>query len=100
MRAPLVLVAMNIVYSVAARPPAGALSDHARPQSLLFSGLVALFAADSALALGVGRIHRHRPVGGAHAAHAGTARQARRRSRPDELRGSGFGIGRAPAQGV
>jgi MFS family permease len=47
--APLVLVAMNIVYAVGAYP-AGALSDSVRARTLLLWGLVLLIAADCVIA--------------------------------------------------
>ena len=49
--APLVLVAMNIVYAAAAYP-AGALSDRRNRMSVLAAGLVLLILADAALAAG------------------------------------------------
>jgi len=51
--APLVLVAMNAVYALAAYP-AGVLSDRADRMSLLAVGLLALIAADVALAFSTG----------------------------------------------
>lgn len=50
---PLVLVAMNLVYAAGAYP-AGALSDHVRPRTLLLWGIGALVAADLVLASGFG----------------------------------------------
>lgn len=47
--APLVLVAMNVVYAAGAYP-AGALSDKIAPGRLLLAGVVVLIAADIALA--------------------------------------------------
>ena len=52
--APLVLVAMNVVYSLGAYP-AGAWSDHASPKTLFHWGLAALISAD--LTLEIGRAH-------------------------------------------
>ncbi|MFM5904669.1 MAG: MFS transporter [Micrococcales bacterium] len=49
--APLVLVAMNVVYAIGAYP-AGILSDRVAPKSLLHWGLFALILADAFLALG------------------------------------------------
>ena len=49
--APLVLVAMNIVYALGAYP-AGALSDRIGPRGLLLSALAALVLADVLLARG------------------------------------------------
>jgi MFS family permease len=50
---PLVLVAMNVVYSASAYPM-GALSDRVDRQILLFAGFGALIAADVALAVAPG----------------------------------------------
>lgn len=50
MLAPLVLVVMNVVYSLGSYP-AGALADTHRPRDLLLLGLAALIAGDIALAL-------------------------------------------------
>jgi MFS family permease len=49
--APLVLIAMNVVYSVAAYP-FGKLADHCDHGRLLFLGLLVLMGADAALATG------------------------------------------------
>jgi MFS family permease len=51
--APAVFVLMNLVYALAAYP-VGARADRAGPRSLLAGGLVALLAADAALALAPG----------------------------------------------
>ena len=51
--APLVLVAMNVVYALGAYP-AGVLADRMGPRRLLLAGLAALIVADVLLALGHG----------------------------------------------
>ena len=48
--APLVLVGMNVVYSVTAYP-LGKLADRVAPHKLLYAGIVILVAADAVLAL-------------------------------------------------
>ena len=51
--APLVLVAMNLVFAAGAYP-AGALSDRLAPSRLLLAGIATLIAADLLLAFGTG----------------------------------------------
>ncbi len=51
--APLVLVAMNVVYAAVAYP-AGKLGDRIAPRRLLYAGIVCLVAADIVLALASG----------------------------------------------
>lgn len=92
--APLVLVAMNVVYSLGAFP-AGILSDRIAPRGLLLAGLLCLIAADFALAFGTSIAHIF--VGiclwGAHMAltQGLLAKMVADRS-PDRLRGTAFGV--------
>lgn len=92
--APLVMVAMNVVYSLTAGP-AGGLSDRIDRRLLLLAGLVALTLADAALALlpnlagvfaGVALwgLHMGLTQGVLSALVADTA--------PERLRGSAFGL--------
>ncbi len=53
--APLVLVAMSVVYSATAYP-AGRLADRIPPRILLFAGIAALVAADVVLAMATGLV--------------------------------------------
>ena len=53
--APLVLVAMNVVYSATAYP-VGRLADRISPRILLFAGIAALGAADVVLAMATGLV--------------------------------------------
>lgn len=92
--APLVLVAMNVVYSLGAYP-AGAWSDEASPKRLLLWGLVALIFADLALALAPGVIGAFVGIAlwGAHLALTqGLLAKLVAQSAPADLRGSAFGI--------
>lgn len=94
MWAPLVLVVMNVVYSIGAYP-AGALSDRLKPETLFLWGLAALIGADLALAFGVGLTGAFIGVGlwGAHMAltQGLLAKLVADRTPPD-LRGSAFGF--------
>jgi MFS family permease len=92
--APLVLVAMNVVYSMGAYP-AGAWSDHTSPTRLLLWGLVALVSADLALALapGVLGVFVGIALWGAHMALTqGLLTKLVAQSAPAHLRGSAFGL--------
>lgn len=92
--APLVLVAMNVVYSSGAFP-AGAWSDRASPQALLIWGLMALVFADLALALapGVSGAFVGIALWGAHMALTqGLLAKLVAQSAPAHLRGSAFGL--------
>ena len=91
---PLVLIAMNLVYSVAATP-AGALSDRVDRRLVLAGGLASLIAADLGLAsfgsvagvlagAGLWGLHMGLTQGLFAAMVADTA--------PEELRGTAFGI--------
>jgi MFS family permease len=91
---PLVLVAMNIVYSVGAYP-AGALSDRMRPEGLLLAGLAALIAADVALSFGHGLVATFIGIGlwGVHMALTqGLLSKLVADHAPADLRGSAFGL--------
>jgi MFS family permease len=92
--APLVLVAMNVVYSLVAYP-VGRLADRMPPRTLLYIGIAFLVAADVALAfatnlvwLGVGVVCWGLHMGftqgllSAMVAHAA----------PEDLRGTAFGV--------
>ncbi len=91
---PLVLVVMNIVYSLGAYP-AGALSDRLPPGSLLLSGLVALIGADLALAFlpGLGGAFLGIALWGVHMALTqGLFAKLVAEHAPETLRGSAFGL--------
>ncbi len=91
---PLVLVVMNIVYSLGAYP-AGALSDRLPAGSLLLSGLVALIGADLALALlpGLGGAFLGIALWGLHMALTqGLFAKLVAEHAPETLRGSAFGL--------
>lgn len=90
--APLVLVVMNLVYSLDAYP-AGALSDRIKPGNLLLWGMLALAAADMLLAFNgpPDGVRGHRPRGRSHGAHGILARMIAD-SAPQSVRGSAFGI--------
>jgi MFS family permease len=91
---PLVLVAMNIVYSVGAYP-AGVLSDRMRPEGLLLAGLAALIAADVALSFGQGLATTFIGIGlwGVHMALTqGLLSKLVADHAPADLRGSAFGL--------
>ncbi|MGQ0533177.1 MAG: MFS transporter [Caulobacteraceae bacterium] len=92
--APLVLVVMNVVYSLGAYP-AGAWSDHATPSTLLLWGLAALVAADVALAFmpGVSGAFVGIAFWGAHMALTqGLLAKLVAQHAPADLRGSAFGV--------
>lgn len=92
--APLVLVVMNVVYSLGAAP-AGALSDRIPARGLLFWGLAALIGADLALALGEGLAGAFAGIclWGVHMALTqGLLTKLVADHAPDDLRGSAFGF--------
>jgi len=92
--APLVLVAMNIVYSLGAYP-AGAWSDQASPRLLLLLGLGALIGADLLLGLAPGLIWTFTGVAlwGVHLAITqGLLSKLVAQHAPERLRGSAFGL--------
>ena len=91
---PLVLVVMNLVYSLGAYP-AGAISDRANPALLLVGGLACLIAADMLLAFGNGLPAAFAGIAlwGAHMALTqGILAKLVADASPDHLRGSGFGF--------
>lgn len=92
--APLVLVVMNIVYSLGAYP-AGALADNAGPQRPLLYGLACLVAADIFLASRLGLIGTFAGIalwGGHMALTQGLLAQLVAERAPEALRGSAFGL--------
>lgn len=92
--APLVLVAMNLVYSAGAYP-SGALSDRVAPSRLLTLSLVALIAADICLALSASVIGVFSGIGlwGAHMALSqGLLSKLIADRAPPHLRASAFGL--------
>lgn len=92
--APLVLVAMNVVYAVGAYP-AGALSDHFSAGRLLLLGAGTLIAADLALAFSAGLPGTFAGIvlWGLHMALTqGLFAKLVAAHAPAELRGSAFGI--------
>lgn len=92
--APLVLVVLNIVYSVGAYP-AGAWSDRTSPTTLLLWGLAALIFADLVLALWSGLVGTFAGIAfwGAHLALTqGLLAKLVAQSAPADLRGSAFGL--------
>lgn len=92
--APLVFVAMNIVYSLGAYP-AGAWSDRAKPATVLLWGLTALVAADLVLAFASNVIGVFAGIGlwGAHLALTqGLLAKLVAQHAPADLRGSAFGL--------
>jgi len=94
MLAPLVLVVMNVVYSIGAYP-AGALSDRLPARTLLLWGIAALVAADLALAFGPGLAGAFAGIAlwGAHMALTqGLLAKLVADHAPSELRGSAFGL--------
>ncbi len=91
---PLVLVAMNAVYMLAAYP-LGSLSDRASARTMLIGGLVALIAADLALALlpGVAGAFVGIALWGVHmAATPGLFAKLVADRSPPALRGSAYGV--------
>ncbi len=92
--APLVLVVMNLVYTLGAYP-AGAWSDQASPARLLLWGLAALIAADLALAFAPGLTGAFVGIAlwGAHMALTqGLLAKLVAQHAPADLRGSAFGM--------
>ncbi|MBV9930971.1 MAG: MFS transporter [Alphaproteobacteria bacterium] len=92
--APLVLVAMSLVYGLGAYP-AGALADRRPARTLLAWGLVALVAADALLAWGDGLVVVFAGIGlwGAHMALTqGLLGKLVADAAPPRLRGSAFGL--------
>jgi MFS family permease len=92
--APLVLVAMNLVYSAGAYP-AGALADSRPARALLLWGLALLVAADAALAAasGLGLVFLGTLLWGGHMAMTqGLLSKLVADSAPADLRASAFGL--------
>lgn len=92
--APLVLVAMNLIYAVGAYP-AGYLADRISAKTLLMAGLVCLVAADLTLGLidGLCAAFFGICLWGAHMALTqGLFSKLIADATPDHLRGSAFGI--------
>ncbi|WP_333473742.1 MFS transporter [Xanthobacter dioxanivorans] len=91
--APLVLVAMNVVYSLGAYPPVPGPTRPRHAPAAGGAGGPHRRGPDAGLRAGaVGRLSRHRLVGRAYGAHAGPARQAGCPARAATLRGSAFGL--------
>ena len=91
---PLVLVAMNAVYMLAAYP-LGSLSDRVSAKTMLIGGLVALIAADLALAVlpGIAGTFVGIALWGVHmAATQGLFAKLVADRSPPELRGSAYGV--------
>jgi MFS family permease len=94
MWAPLVLVAMNLVYSLGAYP-AGAASDRVKPRTMLVCGLAALVGADLLLAFAsdLGGVFLGIALWGAHLALTqGLLAKLVADHAPPSLRGSAFGF--------
>ena len=92
--APLVLVVMNLVYSLGSYP-AGALADDKGPRRPLILGLVCLVAADGCLAFGPGLSGAFIGIafwGGHMALTQGLLAKLVAENAPDALRGSAFGV--------
>jgi len=92
--APLVLVAMNVVYA-AGSYPAGAWADRSPAPRLLMAGLACLIAADLSLALasGIGAAFAGIALWGAHMALTqGLLSKLVAERAPADLRGSAFGV--------
>ena len=92
--APLVLVVMNLVYSLGAYP-AGALSDAGGAKRPMLLGLASLIAADACLAYGHGLAATFAGIAlwGAHMALTqGVLAQLVAEKAPAALRGSAFGV--------
>lgn len=92
--APLVLVVMNVVYSLGAYP-AGVLADEKGPHRPLVYGLACLVAADMLLAFGKGLPAAFAGIAlwGAHMAFTqGLLAQLVAERAPENLRGSAFGV--------
>ena len=91
--APLVLVGMNVVYSVAAYP-AGRLADRIPPQRLLLAGIATLVVADIVLAFasGLGALAAGVALWGLHMGLTqGVLATMVAQAAPAELRGTAFG---------
>jgi MFS family permease len=91
---PLVLVVMNLVYSLGAYP-AGALSDRVNPVWPMSGGLVCLVLADLSLGFGSGLFATFLGIAlwGAHMALTqGILAKLVADASPEHLRGSGFGF--------
>lgn len=91
---PLVLVAMNVVYSLAAYP-AGALSDRTNKLTVLMFGLVLLIAADLVLAFvpGLAGVALGVALWGLHMGFSqGLLASLVAETAPPELRGTAFGV--------
>ena len=91
---PLVLVAMNAVYMLAAYP-LGSLSDRVNAKAMLIGGLIVLIAADLALAMlpGVAGVFVGIGLWGLHmAVTQGLFAKLIADRSPPELRGSAYGI--------
>lgn len=91
---PLVLVAMNLVYSLGAYP-AGAWSDQTRPKTVLLWGLAALAAADLILAFASDAVSVFGGITlwGVHLALTqGLMAKLVAQRAPEGLRGSAFGL--------
>lgn len=92
--APLVLVAMNLVYAAGAYP-SGVAADRIAPRRLLAGGIACLMAADLVLALTTGLIGAFAGIAlwGLHMALTqGLLAKLVVDSAPSELRGSAFGL--------
>ena len=92
--APLVLVAMNVVYALAAYP-AGAWSDRSGPRGLLLAALAALILADVLLAVGesLTTLFVGFALWGLHMALSqGLLTKLVAEHAPSALRGSAFGV--------
>lgn len=91
---PLVLVVMNLVYSIGAYP-AGAISDRVDPRWPMVAGLACLVLADLLLAYGSGLIASFVGIAlwGLHMALTqGILAKLVADAAPEQLRGSGFGL--------
>lgn len=92
--APLVLIAMNLVYAFGAYP-AGAVADRYGGRGLLLSGLAALIGADLALAFATGLpgVFLGIALWGVHMALTqGVLTKLVAEQAPESLRGSAFGL--------
>lgn len=92
--APLVLVAMNIIYAVGAYP-AGKLSDRVSARAILTAGMICLILADLALAIldGIGGAFVGIALWGAHMALTqGMFAKLIADNAAPELRGSAYGL--------
>ena len=92
--APLVLVGMNVVYSVTAYP-VGKLADRVSPVALLYGGIVMLIAADVVLAMarGMGALGLGVALWGLHMGFTqGVLSAMVAHASPAPLRGTAFGV--------